>query len=70
MTSALTPALTEVVREDENQILPNTEVNDGKRNELRECMNEVLVDALDCNPSAPTLNNENLKERLKRALIS
>ena len=68
LTSALIPALTDVVTVNIAHIQPNTPVIQG-HDMLKESMKGILVEALICNPSSPTLNNARLKASIKSALI-
>ena len=68
LTSALISTLTDVVRENERDIRPATQVI-GEVAELRSRMKSILVDALNDNPFSPTLNNDSLRKFLKDALI-
>ena len=65
LISSLIPTLTDVVKENELPASPVIEQHDV----LKDSMKRVLVDALNCNPSSPILNNGHLKEIIKRALI-
>ena len=64
LTFALDCALTDVVKENPGAISPDTPVID----EVGQLKN-ILVDALNGNPSSPTLNNDSFKVFLKDALI-
>ena len=66
LTSALIPTLTAVVKENPEDIHP---ASPRKCIELREGVKNILVAALNCNPSSPTLNNNDLKEKIRSALI-
>ena len=65
LTSALTHALTNVVKKNLEAIVPTTEVI-GDVAQVREC---IKVNALNENPSSPTVNTDDLIVELKSALI-
>ena len=69
LISALIPALTDVVKQNQQHIHPYTILNLRRCTELREGVNGALVDALNHNPSYPTLNNGHLKVIIRGALI-
>ena len=68
LISSLIPTLTDVVKVNEMTILPASQVIE-QHDVLKDSMKRVLVDALNCNPSSPSLNNERLKVIIESALI-